>query len=75
MNLSGSLTNPFQYTARELDAETNLYYYRARYDDPNGGRFLSEDPLAFNAGLNFYNYGGHGPATARLFWDLWNKKQ
>ncbi len=21
------------------------------------------------------HYAGHGPATARLFWDLWNKKQ
>src|SRR3989441_11916614 len=28
---SGSLTNPFQYTGREFDSETNLYFYRARY--------------------------------------------
>ncbi|HUI75085.1 MAG TPA: hypothetical protein VLX32_09080, partial [Candidatus Acidoferrum sp.] len=28
---SGSLTNPFQYTGREFDPETSLYYYRARY--------------------------------------------
>ena len=28
---SGSLTNWFQYTARESDPETSLYYYRARY--------------------------------------------
>jgi YD repeat-containing protein len=31
---AGSLTNPFQYTGREFDAETGLYYYRARYYDP-----------------------------------------
>jgi hypothetical protein len=31
---SGSLKNPFQYTAREFDTETGLYYYRARYYDP-----------------------------------------
>ncbi len=30
---SGTLTNPFQYTAREFDLETNIYYYRARYYD------------------------------------------
>jgi hypothetical protein len=26
---TGSLVNPFRYTAREFDSETNLYYYRA----------------------------------------------
>jgi RHS repeat-associated protein len=44
---SGSLTNPFQYTARESDTETGLYYYRARYYDSQAGRFISEDPLEF----------------------------
>src|SRR5207253_408203 len=28
---TGSLVNPFQYTGRESDTETGLYYYRARY--------------------------------------------
>jgi len=42
---SGSLTSPFQYTARESDPETGLYYYRARYYDPVVGKFLTEDPL------------------------------
>ena len=28
---SGSLTNPFQYKARELDSETSLYYMRALF--------------------------------------------
>ena len=47
---SGSLTNPFQYTARESDPETGLYYYRARYYDPGVGRFINEDPIGFNSG-------------------------
>ena len=37
---SGSLTNPFQYTARESDLETGLYYYRARYYDPGTRRLV-----------------------------------
>jgi uncharacterized protein RhaS with RHS repeats len=30
---TGTLTNSFQYTGREFDQETGLYYYRARYYD------------------------------------------
>jgi RHS repeat-associated protein len=55
-NSSGSLTNFFRYTAREFDTETNLYFYRARYYDPQTGRFLSEDPLGFSVGNDFYPY-------------------
>jgi len=39
-----------------VNATTNLYYYRARYYDPAGGRFLSEDPLRFRATINNYRY-------------------
>jgi RHS repeat-associated protein len=59
---SGSLTNYFRYTGRELDTETGLYYYRARYYDPSSGRFLSEDPVHFKAGANFYRYVNNNPA-------------
>ncbi len=46
---SGSITNPFQYTGREYDPETNLRYYRNRYLDSNTGRFISEDPIGYAA--------------------------
>jgi RHS repeat-associated protein len=58
---TGTVVNPFRYTARELDSETGLMYYRARYYDPNTGRFLSEDPLSALGKLNFYPYVGNGP--------------
>jgi RHS repeat-associated protein len=38
-------------------------YYRARYLDPNTGRFVSEDPITFVGGMNFYTYVGANPAT------------
>jgi len=61
-SLSGSLTNPFQYTSREMDSETMLYFMRARYFDPSTGRFLSEDPLRFFSGDgNFYEYAAQNP--------------
>ena len=58
---SGSLTNSFRFTGREFDSETNLYYFRARYVDASTGRFLSEDPLSFDGGNNFYTYTRNGP--------------
>jgi len=62
-NSSGSLTNPFQYTSREFDSETTLYFMRARYFDPKTGRFLSEDPLGFSVGDNFYAYSLNSPVN------------
>ncbi len=52
------------FTGREFDAETGLYYYRARYYDPAIGRFLSEDPLGFSDGLNPFIYVGGDPLTS-----------
>ena len=60
---TGSLVNPFQYTARESDTETGLYYYRPRYYDPSAGRFLGEDPWGFDAGPNFYRYVRNSPIS------------
>jgi RHS repeat-associated protein len=39
-----------------VDTEANPYYNRARYYDPAAGRFLSEDPIEFGGGINFYAY-------------------
>jgi RHS repeat-associated protein len=53
---TGSIANPFQYTGREFDAETGLRFYRLRYFNPSIGRFISEDPIGFGGGDNFYRY-------------------
>jgi len=59
---TGTLTNPFQYTAREFDPETGIYEYRARYYNPQIGRFISEDPIGFAGGqANLYAYVGNDP--------------
>jgi len=47
----------YKYTGREFDAETGLYYYRARYFDASVGRFIGQDPIGFSAGdSNLYRY-------------------
>jgi RHS repeat-associated protein len=57
---AGQLTR-YKFTGREADDLTGLLYYRARYYDPQSGRFISEDPKGFNAGYNFYEYAGGNP--------------
>jgi RHS repeat-associated protein len=54
----------YGYTGRELDGETGLYYYRARYYDSTVGRFISEDPIGFGGGdTNLYRYVGNSPTN------------
>ncbi len=47
--------NIITFTGRELDTETGLYYFRARYFDPSLGRFTARDPLGYVDGLNLYS--------------------
>lgn len=59
---SGS-SHPFQYTGR-TPAPGGLYYYRARFYDPQAGRFISEDPIGFGGGdVNLYRYVENNPVT------------
>lgn len=55
-HITGNATNWFRYAGREFDSNGGLYYNRARYYDPQVGRFISEDPIGFRAGTNFYAY-------------------
>jgi RHS repeat-associated protein len=60
---SGSAATSFQYTGRENDGATGLYYYRARYYSPQLGRFVSEDPLGLGGGNNVYAYAMGDPVS------------
>lgn len=55
--------NPTQYTSRENDNQTGLYFYRARYYDPVRKVFISDDPLGLEAGVNFTGYVEGNPVT------------
>lgn len=57
-------TSPYQYTGRENDGATGLYFYRARYYNPTWGRFISEDPIGLAGGVNLYSYANGNPIGA-----------
>jgi RHS repeat-associated protein len=65
LTFEGSLKpvdQPYYFTGREWDSGAEVYYYRARYYDPNNGRFLSHDPIGLEAGdTNFYRYVNNNP--------------
>jgi RHS repeat-associated protein len=54
--------NSFQFTGRENDG-TGLLNYRARHYSPAWGRFVSEDPIGLQGGINVYNYVNNNPAS------------
>ncbi|MGC3979157.1 MAG: RHS repeat-associated core domain-containing protein [Paludibacteraceae bacterium] len=43
---NGTWHTPYLFNAKELDEETGLYYYGARYYDPKTSVWISVDPLA-----------------------------
>jgi len=65
--MKGSSDNAFQFTGEQTDDETRLLYLRARYYDPEVGRFISKDPLpgfeTSSQTLNRYVYAYNNPAT------------
>ncbi len=55
---------PYRFNAKELDEETGLYYYGARYLDPTSVGWLSVDPMwEKNIGASPYNYCHGNPIT------------
>ncbi|MCH9651395.1 MAG: hypothetical protein K0U98_24425 [Deltaproteobacteria bacterium] len=78
----GASFNPFGFTGHERDDETGLYYFKARFYDPETGRFLTEDPAEGDVdtppSLHKYLYAHANPTVmvdpdgrvAETVWDV-----
>ena len=58
--------NPIRYRSYYYDSETNLYYLKSRYYDPETGRFITIDDTSYIMpdevnGLNLYAYCADNP--------------
>jgi RHS repeat-associated protein len=74
-------TNPFRFSTKYTDAETQLLYYGYRYYNPSLGRWLGRDPLVEKGGLHLYAfcrnnavnaYDALGMIPLRMD-DIWNE--
>ena len=55
--------SPYRFGGRRLDESSQLYYHRARYYQPEHGRYLTPDPAGAWGGLNAYAYVDHNPLS------------
>ncbi len=61
----------YRFTGKELDPETGLYYYGARYYDPVLSRWISADP-ALEKYFKGIAGGVHLPSNLQLYSYSWN---
>jgi RHS repeat-associated protein len=63
MTGTGAQGHPFGYTGRRWEGDLGLYYYRARWYDPELGTFLQTDPIGSLDYINLYSYVGLEPGN------------
>ncbi|QIB70560.1 RHS repeat-associated core domain-containing protein [Aminipila butyrica] len=82
-NIDSNDSNPFRYCGEYFDKETGDIYLRARYYDPEIGRFISEDSFTGDVNdplsLNLYTYCRNNPilyidpsGNKYIFDDVWH---
>lgn len=72
------INNPWQFSSKRYDKESDLFYFGKRYYDPSIGRWITPDPLGFVDGPNRYAYLLNNPMSMQdmyglfSFSSLWN---
>jgi RHS repeat-associated protein len=58
---TGNTDNRLLFKGLLWEPDAGLYYMRARWYDPQVGRFISEDPIGLEGGINPYVFAGDEP--------------
>ncbi|HEX3799312.1 MAG TPA: RHS repeat-associated core domain-containing protein [Verrucomicrobiae bacterium] len=75
MRATGSTAkaNPFRFSTKYQDDESDLIYYGYRYYNVNSGRWISRDVIQERGGANLYSFAQNNAANLidRLGLDFW----
>lgn len=74
LDASGATKNPttaWRFSSKRYDPETGFIYFGRRYYDPKIARWITADPLSFDAGPNLYAYVNNSPLTHIDLYGLW----
>lgn len=55
--------SPWRFSSKRTDTETGFVYFGRRFYNPDLGRWVTTDPLGFDAGPNLYAYVFNSPLT------------
>jgi len=66
--------NPFKFSTKYYDTETDLYYYGYRFYSTSFGRWINRDPLGEFGGYNLYGFVNNDPIKSYDILGLWTVK-
>ena len=65
------INNYWQFSSKRIDEEIGLIFFGRRYYDSNLGRWLTQDPIGFEDGMNLYAYVKNDPLTNNDLYGLY----
>ena len=65
--VTDSAYQPFRLQNQYFDEETGLHYNFFRYNDPDAGRFVNQDPIKLKGGNNLYQFAPNVQGWVDIF--------